>query len=151
MRSAKPSLEIDFGGRMVDVFDKAKRSTIMASIRARDTEPEMIVRRIAFGLGYRYRLYRKDLPGRPDLTFSRLHKVIFVHGCFWHHHDCRAGRTPSSNLDYWIPKLNGNVARDKRHLKELRKLGWKCLVIWQCQLKETGKVISRISKFLSSP
>lgn len=136
---------------MVDVFDKGKRSAIMSRIKAQDTEPEMAVRRIAFSLGYRYRLHRKDLPGKPDLVFPRLRKIILVHGCFWHQHNCSEGRLPSSNTDYWVPKLKGNTERDKNNLKELRKLGWKCLVVWDCQLKNRAQVTSRIDKFLSEP
>ena len=135
---------------MVDVFDEVKRSAIMARIKAEDTKPEIAVRRIAFSLGYRYRLHRKDLPGKPDLVFPRLGKIILVHGCFWHQHSCKDGRTPSSNKDYWIPKLERNTERDRNNLNELCKLGWTCLVIWECELKNPARLTSRIEKFLSS-
>lgn len=136
---------------MVDVFDKAKRSAVMSCIKAQDTKPEMAVRRIAFALGYRYRLHRKDLPGKPDLVFPRLHKVIFVHGCFWHQHNCKEGRNPSSNREYWVPKLIRNKERDKSNLKALKELRWKCLIVWECELTNPDKTASRIYKFLSSP
>lgn len=134
---------------MADVFDIAKRSDIMSRVRDKDTGPELAVRRLTFSLGYRYRLHRKDLPGKPDLTFPRLRKVIFVHGCFWHGHHCTAGAPPSSNSAYWLPKLARNKKRDKRNLRALRKLGWKCLVVWECQLKNPSTVQKRIERFLS--
>ncbi|WP_231502516.1 very short patch repair endonuclease [Herbaspirillum sp. RV1423] len=133
---------------MVDVFSKAQRSAIMARIKAKNTKPEMVVRRIVHGLGYRYRLHRPDLPGKPDLTFPRFQKVIFVHGCFWHHHLCQRGRLPSSNISYWAQKIQSNVLRDRRYLCELRMQGWKPLVIWECQLKERDKLVRRIKRFL---
>lgn len=106
------------------------RSENMRRIRSKDTRPEMAVRRIVHGLGYRYRLHRKDIPGKPDLVFPRHRKVIFVHGCFWHQHPgCQDGRLPKSNTSYWGPKLKRNVERDKTALAELSSLGWEVLVI----------------------
>ena len=108
----------------------------------------MIVRRLIHGMGYRYRLHRADLPGKPDLVFPGRRKVVFVHGCFWHYHGCGASHLPKSNRLYWVPKLERNRARDGEHLKALRADGWKCLVLWECQLNETRRIRGRISKFL---
>lgn len=133
---------------MPDRFSKEVRSLIMQRIRSKDTLPELIVRRIAFGLGYRYVLHKKDLPGSPDLTFPRHKKVIFVHGCFWHHHKCQKGRIPKSNVQYWQEKIQRNCARDVRSRRKLRSLGWSSLVIWECQLKRPESVLQRIEKFM---
>lgn len=134
---------------MVDVFDKVVRSAIMSRVKGKDTGPEIVVRRIAFGLGFRYRLHCGDLPGKPDLVFPRLHKAILVHGCFWHQHRCTNAQPPSSNITYWLPKLARNVERDKRNVRKLKRLGWKCLVVWECQLRNHARVTSRIARFLS--
>ena len=125
------------------------RSKVMRAVKGRDTEPEMTVRRLAHGMGYRYRLHRKDLPGKPDLAFPTRRKVIFVHGCFWHQHYCsRGARTPKSRPDYWIPKLRRNKQRDAEHQIRLRELGWDVLVIWECEIRELGAVRARIRVFL---
>ncbi|WP_259397709.1 very short patch repair endonuclease, partial [Burkholderia cepacia] len=109
------------------------RSDNMRRIRSKDTAPEMAVRRLTHGLGYRYRLHRKDIPGKPDLVFPARRKVIFIHGCFWHQHPgCREGRPPKSNAAYWLPKLERNQQRDKAALEKLAALGWNALVIWEC-------------------
>ena len=108
----------------------------MAAIVSKDTKPELAVRQAVYGMGYRYRLHSKQLPGKPDLVFGKLRKVIFVHGCFWHQHAkarCLDGRRPKSNTGYWNPKLEGNVARDKRNRVALKKAGWDVLVIWDCE------------------
>lgn len=133
---------------MVDVFNIAARSAIMSRVNGKDTSPEIVVRKIAFNLGYRYRLHRRGLPGKPDLVFPRLNKAIFVHGCFWHQHTCANGQPPSSNIPYWLPKLSRNVERDKRNSRELKRLGWMCLVIWECQLKNSARATARIKNFL---
>ena len=105
---------------MTDVFTKEQRSAVMRRVRGKDTGPEMVVRRLLTALGYRYRLHRADLPGRPDIVFPGRRKAIFVHGCFWHGHDCRAGRNrPASNTSYWSVKLARTMARDERHCREL--------------------------------
>jgi len=133
----------------MDTFRPDQRSEVMRRVRAFDTEPEMVVRRFVHSLGFRYRLHRRELPGNPDLVFPRLRKIIFVHGCFWHGHDCRAGRNrPSSNKNYWIPKLDRNKLRDRRNRSKLKRLGWDVLVVWECQLKHSGTVANRIAKFL---
>jgi DNA mismatch endonuclease (patch repair protein) len=124
------------------------RSENMRAIHNRDTQPEMAVRSLVHRLGYRFRLHRQDLPGTPDLVFPARRKVIFVHGCFWHAHACKPGLTPNSNRGFWLPKLQQNKARDKRNLKALTQLGWAALVIWQCELKDGGKVGARVARFL---
>ncbi|MGO8118029.1 very short patch repair endonuclease [Rhizobium leguminosarum] len=129
------------------------RSWQMSRIRSKDTKPEMQVRRIVHALGYRYRLHRRELPGKPDLVFGPRRKVIFVHGCFWHHHDggnCRRARMPKSRLEYWEPKLQRNVRRDAENLKQLCERGWNVLVIWECQLANEGQLRERIIEFLEA-
>ena len=127
------------------------RSKIMRAVKGRDTGPEMIVRRLTHGMGYRYRLHRSDLPGKPDLVFPARRKVIFVHGCFWHQHDCpRGARLPKSNRGYWVPKLTRNKQRDVQHKAQLRELGWNVLVIWECETKDRETLATRIKDFLGS-
>lgn len=114
-----------------------ERSRIMRAVKSRDTAPEMAVRRLLYSMGYRYRLHRRDLPGKPDLTFQSRRKVIFIHGCFWHGHDCKRGaRVPKNNREYWETKIARNRERDIQHYEELNIMGWDILVIWECQLKE---------------
>jgi DNA mismatch endonuclease (patch repair protein) len=108
----------------------------------------MAVRREAHRLGYRFRLHRKDLPGRPDLVFARLRKVIFVHGCFWHRHDCRRATTPKSNATYWDNKFRENVERDAKALENLRSLGWSAAVIWECEAAEPAQLSAWLVSFL---
>ncbi len=122
----------------------------MRRIRKTDTKPELAVRRLAHGMGYRYRLNRRDLPGTPDLVFSSRRKVIFVHGCFWHQHDCRLGqKQPSTNRDYWLPKLTRNVERDAENQTRLAQLGWEALIVWECEIKNTSVLRDRIRAFLA--
>src|SRR5258708_939446 len=117
----------------------------MRQIRSKDTKPEMAVRSLVHRLGYRFRLHRDNLPGRPDLVFPRLRKVIFVHGCFWHQHArCIDGRIPKSRNSYWIPKLQANTERDKRQQTNLRKLGWHVLVVWDCETVNAAKLAMRL-------
>ncbi|MDQ2776025.1 MAG: DNA mismatch endonuclease Vsr [Acidobacteriota bacterium] len=124
----------------------------MRRIRSKDTGPELIVRRLVHSLGYRYRLHRADLPGKPDLVFNRRRKVIFVHGCFWHQHSrCKITHVPRSNGDYWAPKLARNKARDVRTRAKLRKLGWHYLIIWECETKDPDKLKDRLVSFLEQP
>jgi DNA mismatch endonuclease (patch repair protein) len=124
-------------GTAVMTCSDPDRSRIMRSVKNKDTAPEMIVRRLAHSLGYRYRLHRPDLPGKPDLVFGPTHKLIFVHGCFWHGHTCKRGkRRPKTNADYWQKKIKGNQERDKSILKQLRARGWKVLVVWECETKQ---------------
>ena len=133
------------------VNNQRERSANMAKIRSRDTKPEMIVRKICWGLGCRYRLHAKDLPGRPDLVFRRLQKVILVNGCFWHQHrGCLDGRIPKTRREYWVPKLTGNKRRDALNKSRLTRMGWKYLVVWECQTSDPEKLLRRLSRFLSS-
>ena len=123
----------------------------MASVKSRDTAPEMRVRRLVHRLGFRFRLHRHDLPGTPDLVFPRLGRVIFVHGCFWHLHSCRKGRTaPQTRAAFWRAKREGNAARDKAVIASLRRSGWRVLVVWECQTHviANGQLQSRLLKFL---
>ena len=136
---------------MVDVHTKKQRSFNMSQIRCKNTKPEMLVRSLVHRMGYRYSLHRKDLPGKPDLVLVKHKKVIFVHGCFWHMHRCRYGSViPKTNEKFWRIKREGNVDRDKRNLRKLRREGWKVLVIWECQTKNTEKLINKLEKFLLS-
>jgi DNA mismatch endonuclease, patch repair protein len=125
-----------------------ERARIMRSIKCRDTAPELVVRRIAHAMGYRFRLHRKDLPGTPDLVFVSRRKVIFVNGCFWHRHGCKLTRVPKGNADYWIAKFNRNCVRDKRNAEALAAKGWKHLVIWECQTHNDERVQEMLMKFL---
>jgi len=130
----------------------AARSAVMRAVKGRDTGPEMLVRRLAHALGYRFRLHRKDLPGNPDLVFPARRKAIFVHGCFWHGHDCaRGARMPKANAAYWSAKIARNVARDARVLAELRALGWDPLVLWECELKDRAGLPARLRQHLGEP
>ena len=133
----------------MDIVDTARRSKMMAGIQGRDTVPEMIVRRTAHRLGFRFRLYRKDLPGRPDLVFPRYRVVVLVHGCFWHRHEgCRYAYTPQSRVEFWAEKFRQNVARDRRTEDALRSLGWRVLVIWECETRDDAIVAHRLKRFL---
>jgi DNA mismatch endonuclease (patch repair protein) len=146
-RKGKPPIR-PRNGRGADAYS-IERSRIMRAVKSRDTGPERIVRRIVTRLGYRYRLHRADLPGKPDLTISARRSVIFVHGCFWHGHRCRRGaRMPKTNILYWSQKISRNRSRDASARRHLRNLGWKVLVIWECQLKDEAKSIPFIRNFL---
>lgn len=127
------------------------RSRTMRAIRSKGMKPELAVRRLVHGMGYRYRLHRHDLPGRPDLVFPGRQKVIFVHGCFWHQHDdsaCKIAHSPKSNRAYWLPKLERNAARDAEHQVQLKELGWEVLVLWECDVKAGTGIANRIREFL---
>ncbi|MGH9658918.1 MAG: very short patch repair endonuclease [Bryobacteraceae bacterium] len=133
----------------MDTVPALVRSGIMRRVRSEDTKPEMLVRRLVHSMGFRYRLHGKSLPGKPDLVFSVRCKAIFVHGCFWHGHKCEAGELPASNTEYWQAKRNRNVARDRRNLKSLARVGWRALVIWECELRNIERTRTRLVKFLS--
>lgn len=138
---------------MADVLTPAQRSRCMAAVKAKDNRPERLVRSILTALGYSFVSNVKDLPGQPDVVFYRRRKIIFVHGCFWHRHRCRSGRSlPSTRIDFWKDKLRRNKERDKRQLRELRHLGWQVLVIWQCQLKPSrrNRTTARMRQFLKN-
>ncbi len=133
----------------MDVFTREQRSVVMSRIRGRNTKPEIFVRSMAHALGYRFRLHRRDLPGTPDLVFPRLGKIIFVHGCFWHQHpECRYAYQPKSNSLFWKKKFSENLARDTRVLKDLEALGWKILIVWECQTRKPQQLLGKISRFL---
>lgn len=133
----------------MDIFDKSKRSQLMAKVKQKNTAPEIIVRKFLFSKGFRYRINVKSLSGTPDIVLSKYKTVIFVHGCFWHGHTCRAGHLPSSNLDYWVTKIEKNIERDNRKINELEKLGWNVVVIWQCEIKALKNREIRFSKLIS--
>jgi len=134
---------------MADIVDREQRSKNMSRIRGRDTLPELAVRRIAHGLGLRFRLYRKDLPGCPDLVFPKHKLAIFVHGCFWHRHSqCRYAYTPSSRKAFWQKKFSDNVTRDRRSEQALRYLGWRILVIWECETRSEVYVSQRLLEYI---
>jgi DNA mismatch endonuclease (patch repair protein) len=123
----------------------------MSRIRGKDTKPELVVRALVRSLGYRYRLNVRTLPGCPDLVLPSMRRVVFVHGCFWHRHACRKGRSvPATRRAFWVSKLAGNKARDAKNRRELRLLGWKALTVWECQIspKRLGRLTARISLFL---
>lgn len=122
----------------------------MRAIRGKDTKPELAVRSLVHKLGYRFRLHRADLPGKPDLVFPARFKVIFVHGCFWHSHGCKSGLIPNSNRDFWLPKLSRNRSRDGRNLEALKQQGWKALVIWQCELRDPRALRLKVKRFLGT-
>lgn len=135
---------------MTDVLTQAQRRLCMSHIRGKDTKPELVVRQMIHAMGFRYRLHRSDLPGKPDLTFPRLKKVILVHGCFWHMHSCRYGRVkPATNPAFWESKRLSNKKRDAIKKKELQHMGWDVLVLWECWTKDLIKLHNRILSFLS--
>ncbi|HZC15691.1 MAG TPA: DNA mismatch endonuclease Vsr [Caulobacteraceae bacterium] len=135
---------------MTDVFTAEKRSAVMARVKARDTGPERVVRRLLWRLGARYRLDRGDLPGRPDIVLPGRKLAIFVHGCFWHGHDCaRGARVPKANRDYWIGKIGRNRARDKKTRGALEALGWRVEVVWECDLKDAEALEKRLAGLLA--
>lgn len=132
----------------MDTLTAEERSKQMGLIRSKNTKPELHLRRLVFRLGYRFRLHRRDLPGKPDLVFPAKRKIVFLHGCYWHGHHCRLGRMPKSKLDYWIGKIATNSARDATTLRRLRGMGWKCMVIWECELRDVERTCIRIKDFL---
>lgn len=136
---------------MTDVFPSKKRSWIMRQVREKNTSPELKVRSLAHRLGFRFRLHRKDLPGKPDLVFPSRKKIIFVHGCFWHGHNCARGcRVPKTNSEYWIEKIQRNMERDSKHQSNLKVVGWDILVIWECEINNPKIIAEKIGGFLSS-
>jgi DNA mismatch endonuclease (patch repair protein) len=134
-----------------DVFTPEKRSAVMARVKSNDTAPERTVRRLLTKLGARYRLQRKDLPGKPDIVFSSRKLAIFVHGCFWHGHDCaRGARVPKANRDYWLGKVGRNRERDVRTQAELEQLGWRAVTIWECELRDEAALERRLAEMLAA-
>jgi len=134
---------------MTDVFSKEKRSWIMARIKGRDTKPEMLVRSLIHRMGFRFQTHKRDLPGNPDIVLPRHGKAIFVHGCFWHgHSSCRRSKRPTTNKAFWSKKLDENIRRDKRFRRELHRMGWKTLVVWQCEIRHPKKLLRKLDGFL---
>ena len=134
---------------MTDIVNSQRRSEMMSRIRGRDTAPELAVRRIAHKLGLRFRLHRKDLPGRPDLIFPKHRLAVFVHGCFWHRHDgCRYAYTPKSRTAFWTHKFTDNIARDRRNEKTLLDLGWRVLIIWECETRDAENIRQKLREFI---
>lgn len=132
----------------MDTRTPEQRRCIMRAVKSKDTKPELAVRRLLYSLGYRYRLHPKGLPGRPDIAFLGRRKAIFVHGCFWHGHECAKGRSPKSRLEYWQPKLEQNATRDRTKMEQLESLGWQSLVIWQCEIEDSDDLRKRLRIFL---
>lgn len=127
----------------MDIFSQKKRSMIMSAIKDKDTKPEKIVRSILHKHGLRFRIHRKDLPGRPDIVLPKYKIAILVHGCFWHGHSCPDGRRPKSNQQFWNEKLDKNIARDARKLDELQRVGWKAVVVWECNAVEGAERLAK--------
>jgi len=136
----------------MDKLAPARRSENMRQIRSKDTAPELAIRKLCRGIGFTgYRIHRKDLPGKPDLAWIGRKLAVFVHGCFWHGHDCAEGlRKPKSNQDYWIPKIERNRQRDSENIAALHSAGWNVIVIWECEINEQGRLSRRLQKFLSA-
>ena len=131
-----------------DKFDAAKRSAVMRAVKSRDTSPERAVRKLLSARGYRYRLHAKTLPGAPDIVFPGRRAAIFVHGCFWHGHACKRGaRMPKANAEYWRAKISRNIERDRASVDALKALGWRSLIVWECEIK--GEALARrLTSFL---
>lgn len=134
---------------MADTISKERRSWVMSRVRSTDTGPEMIVRSVAHACGYRFRLHRKDLPGKPDLVFPKHGAVVFVHGCFWHRHKgCKYATSPKTRKKFWEEKFRRNVERDAANARALRRLGWRVMIVWQCGTKDREKLAARLRRFL---
>ncbi len=137
---------------MTDVFSPEKRSSVMRQVKATGTSPERKVRQLLTRMGLRYRLHRKDLPGAPDIVMPGRRIALFVHGCFWHGHDCaRGARVPKQNRDYWLGKIGRNRSRDERTRVALEALGWRPLVVWECELRDVDGLIARLTQELYAP
>jgi DNA mismatch endonuclease (patch repair protein) len=133
---------------MADMLTPEQRSALMRRIPSRNTKPELVVRHVAHSMGYRYRLHKKGLPGSPDLVFVSRRKVVFVHGCFWHAHQCRNWRHPTTRQDYWAMRFAKNKLRDQRNVSDLKATGWHILVVWECETKSVKKLAARLRRFL---
>jgi DNA mismatch endonuclease (patch repair protein) len=134
---------------LADIVDRQRRSEIMSRIGPRDTVPELAVRRAAHRMGFRFRLHRKELPGRPDLVFARHRLAVFVHGCFWHRHaGCKNATMPKTRPEFWQQKFTGNVERDRRACAQLERLGWRTLIIWECEAEKPARLESILSAAL---
>jgi DNA mismatch endonuclease (patch repair protein) len=135
----------------MDVFSQEKRSQIMSRVSGKNTKPEIIVRSLLHSMGYRFRLHRSDLPGKPDIALPKYKKVIFVHGCFWHsHNDCPRSKRPATNKKFWLEKLDKNMERDKVIIRNIRQFGWDALVVWTCEVKGMNELKNKLILFLES-
>lgn len=135
---------------MTDTLSPSERSERMGLIRSKDTQPELVLRKLLRNIGFSgYRLHRTDLPGKPDIAFIGRKKAIYVHGCFWHQHKCGKYKMPKSRNDYWLPKLRRNIERDKDNIEKLQALGWSVLTVWECELKDVDEVSNKVLRFLS--
>lgn len=136
---------------MTDTLTRSERSERMRRIKSRDTRPELQLRRLVWALGHRYRKSQRTLIGKPDVAFIGRKRAIFLHGCFWHRHDCRSGkRAPKTRIGFWSKKFNENTQRDARVMRELETTGWKAMVVWECELRDQGKVERRLRRFLDA-
>ncbi|MGB3747787.1 MAG: DNA mismatch endonuclease Vsr [Rhodanobacter sp.] len=136
----------------MDIVSKQRRSEMMSRVRGKDTRPEMAVRRAAHAMGLRFRLHRKDLPGTPDLVFPRLHIALFVHGCFWHRHPgCHLAADPKTRPDFWARKFQANVERDRRAMENLGQMGWRTVVVWECETREPETLRNLLANHLRGP
>ena len=133
---------------MSDIFSSQKRSDIMSKISGKNTKPEILVRKFLFSKGFRYRINVKTLPGKPDIVLPKYKTVIFINGCFWHGHNCKKGKLPSSNTDFWKEKISNNKSRDDKNSDLLVKLGWKVIIIWQCEISKIDNRIKILNKLL---
>jgi DNA mismatch endonuclease, patch repair protein len=133
----------------MDTLTPEERSEIMSRVKGKDTRPEMVVRRLIHGMGFRYQLHRADLPGKPDIVFPGRRKVIFVHGCFWHRHkNCKLARLPKSRVSFWEKKLEANRVRDTASQKTLNEMGWRTMIIWECEISDAVVLAERLRRFL---
>lgn len=133
---------------MPDRFDSVKRSQIMSRVKVKNTAPEVKLRSILYRRGFRFRLNRKDLPGKPDIVLPKYKAVIFVHGCFWHGHDCKRGQRPKTNEEFWNGKIDCNIKRDEINAIKLKELGWRVLAVWECEIKKNDVLLQHIEEFL---
>jgi len=134
----------------MDTLSPSDRSALMSRIRGKNTRPELVVRSLLHRLGYRFRLHRRDLPGTPDIVLPKHHKIILVHGCFWHGHSCRLASKPKTNEHYWNEKIQGNRNRDARNLDALKRLGWYVLELWECEIRRSDGLAEKIDAFMHS-
>ncbi|MDN7439375.1 very short patch repair endonuclease [Burkholderia cepacia] len=153
--AARRDVQLNFAARrrrnILDTITPEKRSQLMGRIRSKNTKPEIAVRSLLHSLGYRFRLHRKDLPGRPDIVLPKHRKIILVQGCFWHGHNCKLASKPKSNQGYWKKKIISNQERDKRNIEALRVLGWDVLELWECDIRKPENLVQRVSFFMTSP
>lgn len=134
---------------MTDTLSRKHRSWNMSRVRSKDTRPELIVRSLLHQTGYRFRLHVKALPGKPDIVLAKYRAVVFVHGCFWHRHkNCPDASTPKTRTDFWIKKFTGNVKRDRTNRSALRKIGWKAIIVWECEVTKPSKLVTRLGRTL---